>query len=145
MHVPPQVLWLSHNQIGDEGMISFSGSLSRGTLPQLTFLGLGANHIGDEGMKSLSEVLGSGALANLQVWAQNLAKFGSAFLTVCRIAQDLRLWGNQIGDAGMKSFSEALSSGALASIDTLYVDDGPLGTEHPALKAACEARGIRLP
>ena len=34
--------------------------------------------------------------------------------------------------------------GALASLKTLIVDDGPLGTEHPALKAACEARGISL-
>ena len=27
----------------------------------------------------------------------------------------------------------------------VYVDHGPLGTEYPALKAACEARGIELP
>ena len=35
--------------------------------------------------------------------------------------------------------------GAMASLKTLYVNDGPLVTEHPALKAVCQARGIRLP
>ena len=57
------------------------------------------------------------------------------------------LWlkGNQIGDDGMKAFSTAIASGALASLMTLYVDDGRLGTDHPALKAACETCGIIVP
>ena len=42
------------------------------------------------------------------------------------------------------SFSDAIGKGALPLLETLYVDDGPLGTEHPQLQAACEARGIRL-
>ena len=75
-------------------------------------------------MKSFSEALASGALPALT---------------------HFYLDGNQIGDAGLTSFSGALASGALASLEMLYVDDGPLGTEHPALKAACEARGIQLP
>jgi hypothetical protein len=66
------------------------------------------------------------------------------FCLVCN-TQTLVLSGNKIGDAGMIKFSEALVGGALASLKTLYVDDGPLGTEHPALKAACTARGISLP
>ena len=59
--------------------------------------------------------------------------------------QSIDLDQNQIGDAGMQAFSEAIRSGALPSLQTLSVDDGPLGTEHPQLKAACEARGIELP
>ena len=60
--------------------------------------------------------------------------------------QTLSLANNLIGDDGLKAFAEACrAKGALASLSELYVDDGPLGTEHPALKAACEARGIELP
>ena len=47
-------------------------------------------------------------------------------------------------DAGLTSLAEACASGALASFKTLAVDDGPLGTEHPALKAVCQACGIEL-
>ena len=50
-----------------------------------------------------------------------------------------------MGDKGLEAFSGALAGGAMASLQTLFVDDGHLGTEHPALKAACKARGIRLP
>ena len=32
--------------------------------------------------------------------------------------------------------------GAMASLEELIMDDGGLGTAHPALKATCEARGI---
>jgi hypothetical protein len=58
---------------------------------------------------------------------------------------------NQIGDAGITALAQAIKpvsdggSGAMASLKVLYVSDGPLGTEHPALKAACVSRGIRLP
>ena len=51
---------------------------------------------------------------------------------------------NQIGDVGMQAFSTALAGGALASLEDLYVSDESLDTEHPALEAACEARGIQL-
>ena len=46
-----------------------------------------------------------------------------------------------VGDQGMVKFSEALGKGALASLEMLFVDDA----EHPALQAACKARGIELP
>ena len=68
---------------------------------------------------------------------QGLDKGALAFLG------NLFLSNNQIGDEGMKAFSGALSSGALASLQVLYVDDGPMGTDHPALKVVCEARAIR--
>ena len=55
-----------------------------------------------------------------------------------------KLWlqGNTIGDAGITTFADAVSNGVLTLLKVLYVDDGPLGTEHPALKVACEAREI---
>jgi hypothetical protein len=51
---------------------------------------------------------------------------------MCNV-QVLRLNNNKIGDVGLQAFADALGKGALASLNTLYVDDGPLGTEHPAL------------
>ena len=87
-------------------------------------LGLTGNKIGDPGITALADALGKGALPKLE-W--------------------LDLQKNQIADAGVTALASAMSKGALASLETLYVDDGPLGTEHPALEAACEARGIEMP
>ena len=101
-----------------------------GALASLETLALDENKIGDDGLKVFAEACrAKGALASLR---------------------DLRLSGNAIGDVGLQSLAHAITpvseggSGALASLKTLYVDDGPLGTEHPALKAACQARGISL-
>ena len=109
--------------ISEEHMSTFSRAVSKGALPNLKQLWLGRNKIGDTGMAALADAVSTGALAHLT---------------------HLELWGNQIGDVGMSTFSRAVSKGALASLGMLIVDDGPLGTEHPALTAACEARGIRL-
>ena len=46
--------------------------------------------------------------------------------------------------AGCAALAKAVSSGALPSLKTLVMDDGPLGIGHPKLKAACEKRGISL-
>ena len=62
----------------------------------------------------------------------------------------LELRSNVIGDAGMVALANAIKpipgnpTRALPSLLILGVDDGLLGTEHPQLKAACEARGIGL-
>ena len=74
------------------------------------------NQIGDTGMIKLSEALGNGALASLE---------------------KLYLNNNSIGDDGLKALAEACASGALASLKALY-----LYQDAPAVKAACQARGI---
>jgi hypothetical protein len=86
-------------------------------------LGLHDNKIGNDGCTALAKAAAGGALASVTY---------------------LSLSANEIGDEGMIKFLEALVGGALASLKTLCVDDGPLGTEHPALNAACAARRIRL-
>ena len=53
---------------------------------------------------------------------------------------DMRVYA--FGDAGLTALAEACASGALPSLKTLVVNYDPLGTEHPPLKAACEARDI---
>ena len=59
-------------------------------------------------------------------------------------AQELNLYGNQIGDAGVTALAEAAAGGAMASLKELVMDDGALGVDHPKLKAACQKRGITL-
>ena len=54
--------------------------------------------------------------------------------------QELSLYGNKIGDAGLTALAKAVESGGLASLKKLALDD----KEHPALKAACQARDIEL-
>ena len=80
---------------------------------------LNQNQIGDVGLSALAEAVGNGALASLE--ALDLSK-------------------NEIGEAGMTAFADAVGKGALASLETLVVDD----EEHPALEAACQARGVDL-
>ena len=82
-------------------------------------LSLYGNKIGDAGLTALAKAVESGALAS---------------------CQELYLQRNQIGDVGLSALASACASGALAQLKTLVVDD----EEHPALKAACQARGIEL-
>ena len=51
--------------------------------------------------------------------------------------QVLDLVSNAIGDTGISSLADALGNGALASLKDLYFHE-----DAPALKAACQARGI---
>ena len=56
--------------------------------------------------------------------------------------QYLRLSDNKIGDAGLTALAKAVESGALASLEKLFVPDGC--ENNPQLKAACSQRGIEL-
>ena len=80
---------------------------------------LHANQISDAGLSALAEAVGKGALPALKI---------------------LTLGGNYIGDVGLTALADACASGALASLEKLVVDD----EEHPALQAACQARGVDL-
>ena len=50
------------------------------------------------------------------------------------------LGSDQIGDEGMKTFSAALASGAMAKLETLYVFGNP--GNAATVEEVCEARGI---
>ena len=118
-----ELLGLDGNQIGDVGLAALANALSNGALANLIVLDLGDNQIGDAGVSALASACANGALTQLKT---------------------LDLRRNQIGDPGITSLSEALAVGAMHSLHRLYVGDGPLGREHLALKAACEACGIVL-
>ena len=98
-------------------MISLSDAIGKGSLRSLTSLRFDDNKISDPGMIAFAEALKSpmGSMGKL------------AYLS---------LDGNQIGDEGMVAFSAAISSGSLASLTGLVVND----KEHPQLKAACHQR-----
>ena len=55
---------------------------------------------------------------------------------MCR-TQELNLSDNQIGDAGVTALAQACAGGALPALTELYMCE-----DAPALKAACEARGV---
>ena len=90
-----------------------------GALDKLTVFHLLGNQITDDGFATFMPYLKN--CSNLS----NLTAFSI---------------GSGITDKGMKEFADILSNGALASLSLLSVDD----CEHPALKDACQARGINL-
>ena len=118
-----QELELYGNNIGDVGLTALARAVESGALAQCTYMRLGNNQIGDAGLTALASACASGALPALE---------------------KLNLAQNQIGDAGLQAFADVVSKGALASLKELIADDGPLGVDHPKLKAACQSRGIRL-
>ena len=97
---------------------------SSGAFPQLETLSLSSNKIGDPGLSAFATVLtpgpsGKGALAQMTI---------------------LNLGENQIGVSGVKALADAVSSGALASLKKIYVDNA----SHSQLVAACQPRGIEI-
>ena len=120
-------------------------------------LNLYENQIGDAGVTALAKACASGSLAQLTVRSRPTASSSylepwhtrSPGLTVLfdvpyAHVQTLNLAYNQIGNDGVSALASACASGSLASLETLVMDDGPLGVDHPQLKAACEQRGISL-
>ena len=69
IHAPASVLqnlyelWLSNNQIGDEGAVALFDALGDGALANLGDLRLQFNQVGDAGLDRLSVALGKGALS----------------------------------------------------------------------------------
>ena len=118
----PERLCLNKAGINDEDMSLISRWLvNRGALATVKTLSIAANFIGDAGVGALAE--SSGDLTAL-----------------C----SLSLFGNQYGHAGIQTLAVAIRDGHLESLETLYVDAGPLGTRHPELSSACQKKGVRL-
>lgn len=146
-------LLLHNNRIGDAGIKVFSEALATGALRQLDHLDLGGNRIGDAGMQAFSEACAGGALASLcelylhdnQISDQGMIALAEALdkgaLSDCFT---LNLGGNLFGEGGMQAFATTVAGGAPVSFSKLFVDEGSMGTGHPGLKAACEARQVEL-
>lgn len=114
---------LEKNQIGDVGCTALADACATGALAQLEILNLHGNQIGDAGVSALASACATGAFAKLET---------------------LELWGNNIDDIGVTALASACDTGALASLSELEMGNGPMGADHPKLKAACKKRGIDL-
>ena len=145
---------LSYANMNDNHMITFAAALANGALAQVTELYLYNNMIGDAGLTALATACAKGALAKVTRIDLSENQIGDVGLTALADAcakgalpqcEKLLLHMNKIGDAGVAALAKAIApdengNGALASLQKLKVDN----EKHPALKAACQARGIEL-
>ena len=122
-----QRLYLNGNQIGDAGVTALAGACASGSLAQLT-------------VRSRP----TASSAHLEPWHTRSPGLTVSFDVPYAHVQALNLSYNQIGNDGVSALASACASGSLASLETLVMDDGRLGVDHPQLKAACEQRGISL-
>jgi Ran GTPase-activating protein (RanGAP) involved in mRNA processing and transport len=122
-------LRLHSNQIGDAGVTAlsyaFADACALGAMAKLESLDLHGNQIGDAGVSAFALARATGALA--------FAKL-----------EKLELRGNNIDDIGVTALASACDTGALASLSELEMGNGPIGADHPNLKAACKKRRIDL-
>ena len=96
-----EVLDLSSNEIGDEGLHHVADALARGAAPALKDLTVWGNTIGNEGVRHLGNALARGAAPALE---------------------ELYLEYNKIGDEGARHLGDALAGGAAPEIKTLNLD-----------------------
>ena len=137
-------LFLTSNGIGDEGMSALAKAITpdkdgKGALASLKELQLGGNQIGDDGLKALAEACASGALDKLTVLhlggGNQITDDGFAtlmpFLKKGGELSNLTKFsiGSGVTDKGMKEFADILSSGALASLEKLLLNDNGIGDE----------------
>jgi len=109
-------LSLGANNIGDAGAVAISGGLKANTV--LKILGLSYNQIGDVG----GVAIGDGLSVNVSLNVLNLSN-------------------NSIGNAGATAIGVALRSNDSVGLRELFVSAALV--EHPALKAACAAKGVK--
>ena len=115
--------------------------------PTVQELGLGGNQIGDEGVTALANACASGSLAQLKVGSQLNGPLPSpwslgmhTFLTQTRCSmcntsavQELNLYHNTIGDAGVTALANACASGSLAKLTSVFLGGNP-GSSEPVDK-----------
>ena len=111
-----EVLDLSSNEIGDEGLRHLSDALARGAAPALKDLTVWGNKIGDEGIRHLADALVRGAAPALE---------------------ELYLERNQIGDEGVRHLGDALARSAAPKLWSLNLDRNQ--ASHPVKQAVQDA------
>jgi len=146
-----QKLFLSGNQIGDEGCSALATACtSKGTaFARLARLDLDHNRISDDGVSHLATALALGALKGLEKLFLTGNKIGDAgciaIADVCSRGglpelTHLTLGGNQIGDAGGLALATA-PWGAMAQLKTLHLSGNRISEE--ALAIMTEALATR--
>jgi hypothetical protein len=123
-------LYLSGNNIGDEGAIAIAEALKVNAV--LTELNLQLNSIGHDGAKAIAEALKVNTVLNeLHLYRNNIgddgAKAIAEALKVNAVVTTLSLWDNSIGDEGAIAIAEALKVNAV--VTTLSLSDNNIGDE----------------
>jgi len=100
---------------------------------RLEVLTLDNTGMGDEACKAIFMSLGEGALPSVKWIHLHSSGLGDTRLSALATA-------NELGDAGLSAVAAAVERGAMPSLWELTVNN----RQHPALKAACQTRGIML-
>ena len=161
------VMWnleeLQHGLINDDRMVTFSEVITSGLLPKLKTLDLSYHHLTYKGIDAFASAIGNGALESLTDLSlattlgmrDTMGDAGMIALANAikptpenpigslRKLEILYVYGNKIGASGAIALADAIDSKALPSLRTLCIDNSRL-TQHPQLKVACAARGIKL-
>mmetsp|Transcript_6644 Transcript_6644/g.17265 ORF Transcript_6644/g.17265 Transcript_6644/m.17265 type:complete len:151 (+) Transcript_6644:224-676(+) len=98
-----RTLSLSANKISDCGFGGLAEVMRLGVLPALVSLNLSANHVGDEGVIAFCRGPWRGRKGPM----------------AC--LETLWLDSNRVGDAGCAALAAAITAGALASIEDIYL------------------------
>ena len=124
-----EVLNLSVNRFGPEGMKTVFEELGYGSLPRLLTLDLTGNALGSAGAAALATVLCRGALPKLEVLKLGRNDIGDQGL--CALAPQLRrlqalkelyLYSNKIGDEGVAALLANLGQAQLQQLQTLNLE-----------------------
>ena len=113
-----KVLYLSHNNVGDEGIGLMAMNMADGAFPVLVSLGLSDCRVGDRGAQSLANAFSQGALPRVEeLWLDNnqITDFGIFILApICKRMPCLKVLSlafNRIGDRGTSELGSALPGG----------------------------------
>ena len=114
---------------------------------QVEGLNLVANQLGDEGAAVLANVMCAyGSLTNLYLGENNIGDGGAKAIAAAVAASApltiLYLGENNIGNEGAKALAEAIRASGSLALKDLYV--GNALRKNVDLKAACQAKGVRL-
>ena len=117
-------LWLSNNEIGDDGMVALADALAVGALAGLGDLRLQFNAIGEVGLRALAAAVSShGALAN--TWYLGLSD-------------------NRFGDDALRALEAAIAAGGLARLEFLTITSASVSdAAHASAQATLNGRRRR--
>ena len=127
-NAPPQleVINISINRMGAEGMDALCERLGQGSLSSVRVLDLTSNALGSAGAATLAAAFSRGALPKLEVMKLGRNGLGDPGLSVLApplrrllALKELHLYGNQIGEVGVQALLANLGGAQLQQLRTL--------------------------
>ena len=146
-NAPPrlEVINLSINSMGTEGIHALCEKLGYGSLPHVRVLDLTSNALGSAGAATLAAAFGRGALPKLEILKLGRNGLGDQGLVALApplrrllALRELHLYSNQIGAVGVEALLANLGKGQLKRLRTLnlvgnLIDDAGVATMVAAL------------